>query len=306
MADAVMCRTCGKPRGENIAEGTRCASCGYKQAALVSIAGGVAAASWSMSESLLSPHAVTIVAVAILAVPISTTVAVLLHELVHAAAAALLGQTVTRVVVGEGGALLRIGRDPHFLLGSVVLSNGITFVMDPRMRGYRGRWAATLLAAPAVSALIGWVTWLAATGWTPAPRTAMLVFGGANLLLAALTLIPVPTFGGRVWGDLAVALYLARATDSEIQEHQLLSMQDRVAHLFDAGAPGAAVETARHAARAHPTSALAHSLLAYALHRTGDSHAAADVARAALTLANDESSRAYLTRIIDSIGADGV
>jgi hypothetical protein len=257
-----------------------------------------------MSESLLSPEAIAVAAVAILAVPIATTIAVLLHELVHAGAAALLGQTVTRVVVGEGGALLRIGRDPHFLLGSVVLSNGITFVMDSRTRGYRGRWAATLLAAPAMSALIGWLSGLAAAGWAPAPRTAMLVFAGANLLLAALTLIPVPTFGGRVWGDLAVALYLARATDSEIREHQLLSMQDRVAHLFDAGAPAAAVETARHAATAHPSSTLAQSLLAYALHRTGDFRAAADVARLAMAMADDEGSRAYLSHIIDASGAN--
>jgi hypothetical protein len=77
-----------------------------------------------------------------------------------------------------------------------------------------------------------------------------------------------------------------------------------VAHLFDAGATAAAVEMARQAARAHAGSTLAQSLLAYALHRAGDLHAAADVARAALPIANDESSRAYLSRIIDASRAD--
>ena len=293
------CRTCGRPRGENVADGTRCAPCGHKHAAVVWLLSGVAALNWSLYYDIPMSAALVAAIVTLLVVPVAFTAAVLIHELVHAAAAALLKQTVTRIVVGEGRALVRLGRDPLLVFGSVLLSNGITLVMDPRLPGYRRRWSVTLLSAPLVSLAIGLIVWQATEGWPLQPRTAALVFAVANLLTAVITLIPVPAFGGRVWSDLATTRYLWRATDEQVREHQLLGVQDRLAHLLELDRPQRAVELARVAADAHPTSTLARSLLAYTLYRVGERAEATSIARAALVDATDEGSRSYLARLLE-------
>ena len=41
--DQQPCRRCGKPRGENIAEGTRCAACGRREALQLCLAAAICA-----------------------------------------------------------------------------------------------------------------------------------------------------------------------------------------------------------------------------------------------------------------------
>ena len=265
--------------------------------------GGVAALTWSVYDGQPIDRAIAAAGLTLLVLPVAFTITVFVHELVHGVAAALLGQTVTRIVVGEGRALAKIGRDPQMVLGSVPLSNGITLVMDPRAEGYRRRWTMMLLAAPLASLAIGLVLWWLSAGWPFAARTAALVAAACNLGTAAVTLIPVPTFGGRVWSDLAMAQFLWHASDAHLQEHQLLSVQDRLAHFIEIGRTDTAVDLARTTARAHPSSTLAQSLLAYTLYRAGDREEATAIARAALADAPDDGSRSYLSRLIQDAAA---
>ena len=79
----------------------------------------------------------------------------------------------------------------------------------------------------------------------------------------------------------------------------LLSVQDRIAILADAGLHARAIVTARAAVATAPSAGLAHGLLAYALHRAGQLHEARDVAHAALSLDVDAPTRAYLARFLD-------
>ena len=294
--DTTPCRTCGRPRGENIAEGTRCAACGRRQAVVLWLA--VAGAAFLLGRSG-GGGATTLLLVALAATPVAFVLAVLLHELTHAAVATLLGQTVTRVLVGEGVAWWRLGRDPQLVLGSVPLGNGLTTVLDLRPAGYRWRMCATLLAAPMVSAALAVLSFAIALFLYQPSRVALLLFGWANAAMALITLIPVPTFGGRVWSDLAAALYLLRADDAAIEEHILLSAQDRMAILADAGLVDRAIETAHAAVATAPSAPLAHSLLAYALYRAGRMDEAQAVARAALEREMDDGSRAYLRRFVE-------
>jgi hypothetical protein len=224
--------------------------------------------------------------------------AVLLHELAHAVTAVLLGQTVTRVLVGEGVAWQRLGRDPQLVIGSVPLGNGLTTVLDLRRTGYRWRLGVMSMTAPMASAGLAFATYLTTTEWPFAARTAALLFALANAVMAVITLIPVPTFGGRIWSDLAATLYLARADDQIIEQHMLQSVQDRMAILIDVGLFTRAIETARAAVDLAP-STFAQSLLAYALHRDGQHREAATVARAALARDMDDGSREYLQRFLD-------
>ena len=241
----------------------------------------------------------TLLLVALAATPTAFVLAVLLHELTHAAVAILLGQTVTRVLVGEGTAWWRLGCDPQFVLGSVPLGNGLTTVLDLRRAGYRRRMGVTLLAAPLVSAALAISSFATALFLYQPARLALLLFSCANAVMAFITLVPVPTFGGRVWSDLASALYLLRADDAAIEEHLLLSVQDRMAILVDAGVFDRAIETAQAAVAVAPSAPLARSLLTYALYRAGRIDEAQAVARAALEQDVDEASRAYLQRFID-------
>jgi hypothetical protein len=193
------CRTCGKPRGENIAEGTRCADCGRRQALQLCLAGaGVAAATALAAGVAPSAAAVAGVVVAVVMAP-AFVATVVLHELTHAVTATLLGGTVVRVIVGEGRALFRIGRrPPQIVVGRVVLGNGVTSVVDLRRPGYRWRTCTMLLSAPAVSLMVALAAWQAGTGWALAARSAALTFALCNLAMAMITLLPTPTFGERV------------------------------------------------------------------------------------------------------------
>jgi hypothetical protein len=249
--DALRCRTCGTARGENIAEGTRCSACGFRHALILWLSVTVAATVSAASEFTDIRSAVVVCLVALVATPPAFIVAVLAHELVHAAAALLLGQTVTRVLV--------------------------------RPNGYRWRMGMTLLTEPIVSMGLALVCYTTTTDWPLAWRTAALLFAGANAVMAAITSIPVATFGGRVWSDVASVLYLARGDATQIEEHMLLSAQDRIAMLADADLHARAIATARAAVATAPSAFLAHSLLAYALHRAGQWHEAREVACVALS-----------------------
>ena len=145
----------------------------------------------------------------------------------------MLGQRLTRVLVGEGTSLVRIGGDPQLVFGSVVLGNGLTTVLDLRAAGYRSRMCAMLLFAPLTSAILAMTSYVTTAGWPAPARTAALLFAGVNAVMAVLTSIPVATFGGRVWSDLASAIYIARANANQIEEHMLLSAQDRIAILVE-------------------------------------------------------------------------
>jgi Flp pilus assembly protein TadD len=94
-------------------------------------------------------------------------------------------------------------------------------------------------------------------------------------------------------------LYLLRADAAALEEHRLLSAQDRLALLVDTGAFELAITTARAAVAASPLAPLAHSLLAYALYRAGRVEEAQAVARGALEHDMSEESRAYLRRFLE-------
>ncbi len=297
--DVLLCRTCGKPRGENIAEGTRCAACGHRQAIVLCLAVTVSTGYWAFNSTQDASAALTAVAVALVATPPALVTAVLAHEFAHAGAALVLGQTLTRVLVGEGTSLVRIGRDPQLVFGSVVLGNGLTTVLDLKAAGYRSRMCAMLLFAPLMSATLAMASYVTTAGWPAPARTAALLFAGVNALMAVLTSIPVTTFGGRVWSDLASAIYVARANANQIEEHMLLSAQDRIAILVNAGLHERAIETGRAAVAVAPTSGLACSLLAYALHHAGRQDEARAVARHALAEGVDDETRRYLARFLE-------
>jgi hypothetical protein len=290
------CRTCGRPRGDNIAEGTRCAACGRRQAIVLWLV--VAGSAWLLATPG-GDRSIPVLIVALAATPVAFVMAVLLHELTHAAVAMLLGQTVTRVLVGEGALWWRLGRDPQLVIGSVPLGNGLTTILDLRPAGYRRRMCLTLLAAPIASAAIAILSFGVGLLMEPPARVAVLLFGWANAIMAVITLMPVPTFGGRVWSDLAAALYLLRANDEALEEHRLLSAQDRMAILVDSGAMDPAIATARAAMATSPRAPLAHSLLAYGLYRAGRVDEAQAVARTALEQDMAEESRAYLRRFLE-------
>jgi len=226
---------------------------------------------------------------------------VVLHELTHAVTATLLGGTVVRVIVGEGRALFRIGRrPPQMVVGRVVLGNGVTSVVDLRRRGYRWRTCTMLLAAPAVSLMVALAAWQAGTGWALAAHSAAVTFALCNLAMAMITLLPTPTFGERVWSDLASALFLMRASETEIVAHMVLSARDCMAAHVDCGDIDAAIAVARATIHVAPDSPLAHSLLAFALHTGGRYAEAGAVARAALLKPTDAVDRDYLLRFIET------
>lgn len=233
------------------------------------VSGAFAAVTWSLYYGSPLTHALANAGVTFLVLPPAAVSALLLHELAHAATGRLLGLTVTRIIIGEGRTLFHLGRDPQLLIGSVILGNGLTVMMDLRRPGYRARWAMVLLAAPVASAATGALFWFASADWPLAGRTAARVFAIANLAIAAITAIPVPTFGGRVWSDLAATLYIARASEAQLVEHMLMAVQDRVVALLETGQKARAVEAARAGVAAHPDSAPAAQLLAYALDRAG-------------------------------------
>jgi len=299
-ADDRDCRTCGRPRGANIADGTRCTRCGRRHALLIWIAAVVAAAEWTLFYGGPVDDAIIASLVTLVSLPPAFVGAVLLHELLHAVVGRLQGQTITRVLVGEGHAVLRFGREPEFVLGSVVLGNGLTSIMDLRPIGYRWRMTTSLLAAPLGSLTIGVTAWTVSAAWPFPARTAVRVFALGNLFLALVTLIPVATFGARVWSDLAVVRFLWRASDAQIVEQMLQSVQDRLAILLERDDPDAAIATAREAVAVAPEAPLAHSLLSFTLLQAGHREEASCVARAALERAAvDEDSRTYLRRIVE-------
>ena len=298
MPTELACRTCGRPRGENVAEGTRCAAC-CRRDALILWAVAVAGTGGLVLQQSGDVRGAGVAAlVAVVAVPAAFVLAVLLHEATHALAAWLLGQTVTRVLVGEGTARWRIGSDPQLVIGSVPMGNGLTTVMDLRRSGYRARHALMLMAAPGASLVFALAAYLASDVPPPA-RVAVLWFAWASLTVAVITLNPVVTFGGRVWSDLAATRYLLGAGVAATEEHMLLAAQDRMKILAESGMTERAIETARAAVAAAPAAPLAHGLLAFALHHAGRHDEARDVAAAALVHEMDDGSRAYLSRFLD-------
>jgi tetratricopeptide (TPR) repeat protein len=155
-----------------------------------------------------------------------------------------------------------------------------------------------LLAGPIASAVTGLVVMIAGAGRSTAIQTAAALFAFFSFAMTAVTLIPVPTFGGRVWSDLATVLYLLRATDRALEEDRLLGAQERVVVLLESGMPERAIRTARTAVETAPRAPRAYGLLAYALHHAGHADEAGDVARGALDLAQDDATRAYLRQYV--------
>jgi hypothetical protein len=302
-ADQIACRTCGRPRGENIAEGTRCARCGERQALGLWVAGGVCAAGVALQNGATVASAAGASLAALAAMPIAFPLAVLIHELAHAATAALLGQSPVRVIVGEGRALLRIGRRPQLVIGSVIVGNGLTTVLDLRREGFRLRTCVMLLAAPAVSAMAAAAFWSASAGWPLPARAAALTCAVSNVVMALVTLLPTPTFGGRVWSDLASARYIARASGRDIDEIMVQGARDAMVASVEEGDVEQAIRLARAAVDLAPESPSAHSLLAFALHHSGRHAEAAGVARAILDRKMEPAERAYLERFLAVPGA---
>jgi len=254
--------------------------------------------SWALYYGSPPASALAAAVVTLAVMPPAAVSAVLLHEIMHAAPARLLGLTVTRLIIGEGRALVRVGRDPQLVVGSVLLGNGLTLMSDVRLSGYRARWAVVLMSAPVGSAAVGLIAWTASADWPLAARTAALVFAIANLFLAAITLIPVPTFGGRVWSDVAATLYLLRASESQLSEHMILAVQDRAAALVEMGHMDRAIEAARAGVAVRPDSVLAAQILAYVLLRAGRVAEMRDVVAELLTRDVTDDERVYLERLI--------
>ena len=254
------CRTCDQRRGPNIANGTRCSTCGQKQACQLTVLGALSASSSYLLTNDLGA-AVTVFAVALVTIPIGFVLAVLTHELTHALVARALGQAVSRVIIGEGAAVCRIGRDPQILIGSVFMGNGVTEISDVSRAWYRVRSGVVLLSAPLWSLAVAVAFWQ--VGGTPSLplQTAAMVFAVANGLLGVITLIPVATFGGRVWSDLAVVLYLLRADDGAIREHMVAALRDRIQHLLEIEDRSAALAVARAAAELQSDSSKPEDLL---------------------------------------------
>ena len=303
--EVLMCRTCSRPRGENIADGTRCARCGHRQNMIAAVSLACASGAGAAAGGAPVRDAATIAGAVLLAFAPAVILTILLHELIHALAARSLGQTVTRVIVGEGRVLAKFGTRPQLIFGSVIVGNGMTWIADARSRGYRARWAFVLLSAPVISLLTGLVTWEASATWPVGARAAARTFAGANLFLAAISVIPVPAFGGRVWSDLASTMFLLRATQEELSEHRVQNVGQLVMHLFDVGQGDAALAAARGVFAATPRSPAAHSLLAYALHSTGRQAEARELAREASSLQMDESTRAYLDFFLEQPASAG-
>jgi len=174
-ADAQPCRTCGRPRGPNLAEGTRCARCGVRHALMVWLAAAFAAGEWTLYYGGRFGDALTAAVVTFACFVPAVVGAVFVHELCHALAGRLLGQTVSRVLVGEGRAIVRVGRNPEFVFGSVLVGNGLTTAMDLRLDAYRTRMSAMLLSAPILSLAVGAIAW---TMSVPAPRRGAIVCVG--------------------------------------------------------------------------------------------------------------------------------
>jgi hypothetical protein len=171
--------------------------------------------------------------------------------------------------------------------------------MELRIDAYRRRMTAMLLLAPLVSLVIGVAMWMMSAGWMLPARTAARVCALANFALGLITLVPVPTFGARVWSDLAAAWYLWHATDAEIVEHALLSVQDRLVILLEWHETDVALSTARRAVAMAPDAPLAYCLLAFTLLNAGHREEAVGVARDALAGQVDDNSRAYLTQLVE-------
>ena len=93
--DQQPCRRCGKPRGENIAEGTRCAACGSREALQLCLAAAVCAGGLALGAGGGLQRALVAALVAAASLTPAFVVTVLLHELAHVVTATLLGQTVS-------------------------------------------------------------------------------------------------------------------------------------------------------------------------------------------------------------------
>jgi len=303
--DEISCRTCGKPRGENIAEGTRCAACGQRQALALWLASGVSAGATALTNGVPPGRALVVAGVVWLVMPPAFVGAVALHELAHVAAAMVLGQTVVRVILGEGPALIRMGAQPLVLVGRVVLGNGLTSVLDLRRDGYRWRACMMLLAAPVASFVLASGTWWLTASWPLLLYAAGLTFALCNLAMAVITMLPTPTFGRRVWSDLAAARFIAGATDKQLQDQMAMALRDAVSVRMEVGDVEKALSLARAGVDRAPASPLTHSLLAFVLHTAGRAAEAATVARAALSLEMGASEREYLSRFLPDASSAG-
>jgi len=300
--EQVTCRVCGRPRGENVADGTRCERCLRRQSLQAWLIGSAAAGGWALSLGNDLGESLVVVAVTLVVLPPVWLAGVFVHELFHAVAARLLGQAVSRIVVGEGPAWRRFGHDPELMVGRFPFGNGLTYTSDLRRGSYRARSLVVLLVASLGSLLVGaGLLWLS-SDWPLVPHTAAVVAAIVNLAMAATTMIPFPTFGGRVRSDLVAALSLMRMDDRELAQDRLALAQDRVGSLLRRGEADRAVAEARAVAAALPELPIARAVPVYALHESGQLVEAAAEARQELARPGiDDETRAYLTTALASL-----
>ena len=299
LEDQRRCRTCGRPRGENIAEGTRCARCGQRHAP---------SCGWRPRSRPVSGPSSTVAA---RRRPDRRGCDIRLLVRRRSLSAVLFTSCVTRLPAGFSvrpfrGSLLAKGARCALRPRSGIrvrlgdcLATGLATTMDLRTRRLSGAHdRRCCFARPSVSLAIGETVWRRPPiGPFPLRMPHALCVG--SLALGRSRSCPSPTFGGRIWSDLAAARYLWRATDDEVVEHMLLSAQDRLAILLERRENAAALATARAALSVAPETPLAHSLLAFTLLHTGQLDESRRVARAALNGMIDDESRTYLTRLAD-------
>jgi Peptidase M50B-like len=298
----VTCRVCGRPRGENVADGTRCERCLRRQSLQVWLLASAAAGGWALSLGNDLGESLVVVAVTLVVLPPVWIAGVFLHELFHAVAARLLGQTVSRIIVGEGPAWRRLGVDPELVIGRFPIGNGLTYTSDLRRDGYRARTLVVLLVAPLGSLLMGAGLLGLSADWPLVPHTAAVLAAIVNLAMAATTMIPFPTFGGRVRSDLVYALSILRMDDRALAQDRLALAQDRIVAFIRRGESDRAVAEARAVAAAIPELPIARAVPVYALHQSGQLAQAATEAREELGRPGiDEETRTYLRAALASL-----
>jgi hypothetical protein len=277
------CRTCGRPRGETVGSGTRCPRCARNHALLAWFVLASGAALWATAVLDVEGSPLVVGLTTFVALPVATVAAVLIHEGAHALVGRAVGLVVTRIEVGEGRELARIGREPELVLGAIP-GSGWTYAASVDPVGYRWRWIVFSLVPPLVSGTVAIAAWALAASWPLWARTAGVVFALANGVMFLVTMLPAPTFGGRVWSDLATALGVARMSDDDVRRDCVAHSTQLVQSLAARGEAERALAMARRGHALGSETPQAWTVLAFALVNAGRSEEAVGTAREALSL----------------------
>lgn len=282
-----------------VGSGTRCSRCARNQALLTWFVLAAGATIWASAVLDASPLVVGLAT--LVSLPPAVLAAVLVHEAAHVLVGRALGLVVTRVELGEGRELARIGREPEIVLGAVP-GSGWTYAASVEPARYRSRWIAFSLVPPLVSGVAAIALFELSSGSPLWARTAGVVFAAANALMLVVTMLPEPTFGGRVWSDMASARAIARMSDDDVRRDCVAHAAQLVEALAARGETERALVLARRAHALDAELPLAWTVLAFALGRAGRSEEAASVAREALALGTlDGESRAYLESLVAQV-----